>query len=70
MNVSPLKGKKNTWSLKIHFLFKNETFSPLKEVKNSDNLNPIFLNSASPSHQAQPSHGGGAWHVDLHNFTV
>ena len=59
-----LKGGKNTWDLKIHFLFKNETFSPLnrEEVKNSDNLNPTFLNSAGPSHQPSsactPTPGG------------
>ena len=60
MNVSPLRGEKNTWGLKIYFLFKNETFSPLnrEEVKNSDNLNPTFLNSASPS-QSPEMHNQG-----------
>ena len=60
-----LKGGKNTWDLKIHFLFKNETFSPLnrEEVKNSDNLNPTFLNSAGPSHQPSQAMvvGHGMW---------
>lgn len=45
-----LRGKKNPWDLKIHFLFKSEVFSPLsREEVNHSEPYPRFLDSASPS---------------------